>query len=212
MPKSLSKQKYDLRKRIKKTNQGKQWRDELRIQKENARSKHIAYECGLPDTAKFFFIREKSKEELIFAPMKIFSHGIVVLVDKTTLDLLLSARFNNCSDMHPELFEFFQSSICTFYLHGISRGHVTNNSTIQGISKYGDMRALGWCCGGGIAAEAGKDVGHYALKHATSHSEDRNWLDIERSYSHLFRAKDFWAERFAALSMTAFKANSKTFF
>ncbi|EGG01865.1 uncharacterized protein MELLADRAFT_66770 [Melampsora larici-populina 98AG31] len=209
MPKSPSKQKYDLQKRNEKDIQGKKRRVELRIQKENTRRKQIAYEYGLPETAKFFFVNKKSKEELVSAPMKIFSHGTVVLVDKTTLDLLLIARFNNFSDMHPELYALFQSSISTFYLHGISRGHVTNNGALQGIRKYGDMRALGWRCGAGIAADAGKDVGHYALNHATSHSEDRIWLDIERSFLHLPCAKDFWAERFATLSMTAFEANSK---
>ncbi|KAH9809570.1 hypothetical protein DFH28DRAFT_1133205 [Melampsora americana] len=95
--------------------------------------------------------------------------------------------------MHPELHELFQASVSTFYLHGLSRGNGTKNSVLQGIRKYCDMRTLG----------------HNSLNHATSHCEDRIWLEIECSALHLPHANDFWEEKFATLSMSAFKAIPK---
>ncbi|EGF98835.1 uncharacterized protein MELLADRAFT_113183 [Melampsora larici-populina 98AG31] len=111
--------------------------------------------------------------------------------------------------MHPELYELFDSSISTFYQHGISRVGVKNNGATQGVKHSGDMRAMGWCPAAGVAADVGKDACQYSLNSATSQSEARIWSDVERNGLLLPRARDFWAEKFSNLSMTTFSANSK---
>ncbi|EGF96932.1 uncharacterized protein MELLADRAFT_114727 [Melampsora larici-populina 98AG31] len=197
MARSNSKRKYDSKKRTQKNKATEKQHNKLKVAREISRRNQIACEYGLPDTAKFFFLEKKPSS----VPRKLFHHGIVVLVDKKSLELLLIAQFNEFSDMHPELLVQFESSISTFYLHGISRGFVKNNGATCGVNRPGDMRAMGWRSAAGVAADVGKDVCHYSLNQATSKSEGKIWIDIERNSLLLPQAKDFWAERFSILSM-----------
>ncbi|EGG05590.1 uncharacterized protein MELLADRAFT_63989 [Melampsora larici-populina 98AG31] len=54
-----------------------------------------------------------------------------------------------------------------------------------------------------------KRQGYYTLNQGASKSERNIWLDVEHNSLLLLQAKEFWAERFSILSMSAFSANSQ---
>lgn len=110
---------------------------------------------GLPEKSYFYFLKKTKPLQINQAPRRVFSHGCVVLIDYTSLELLLVARFNDYKTMEPSLFKDFEHSISTIYQHAYARGEVTKNASILNLPNHGSMRAIGWRVGQEIGKHCG---------------------------------------------------------